>query len=146
MVSRHDPETRAALLGRQVRPRPAQPLGLVDRELALARVRVRAGEPQREERLRGHRLGAPQPDGVDRQVAGDRQQPGRHRAAPGVIGRRVPPCPHEGLLGDVLGPARVAHDRQRQAVDAPLEAADERGRGGPVARGQARQERIVGDG
>ena len=56
----------------------------------------------------------------------------------------VAPRPHERLLGDVLGRAGVAHHRERQPVDTPLEPGDE-GRGGlGVPGGQTGQQRIVG--
>ena len=56
------------------------------------------------------------------------------------------PGPQERLLGDVLGGAGLAHDRERQPEHPPLEAAHEcRGRFG-IAGCQAGEQGVVGDG
>jgi hypothetical protein len=46
------------------------------------------------------RLGRLDPYGVDGEVAGDRQETGRHPPAPWIVGSGVLPGSGEGLLGD----------------------------------------------
>ena len=66
-------------------------------------------------------------------------------AAPRVEAAGALPGSQEGVLGDVLGQARIAHDPHRDPEDPPLEALDERrGRVG-ITRGQAVEQRIVGN-
>ena len=82
------------------------------------------GAHQRGDRDRVGRVAAPQPDRVDGQVPGDREEPGRGRCPPGVVGRGVAPGPREGFLGNVLGAGGVAEDRERQPVHLALVAAN----------------------
>ena len=96
-----------------------------------------------DDELRIERLGRLHPDDVDREVASDRQQPGRDPPATRVVCAGVLPGSHERLLGDVLGGALVTHDRQHQAVDARLEAADERRRSVGIAGRETGYERFI---
>ena len=89
------------------------------------------------------RLGLLPPDDVDGDVAGDRQQPRRDPAATRIVRAGVLPGAHERLLGNILGGALVAHDRQHQAVHPRLETAGERRRGVRVAGRQTGQEGLV---
>ena len=56
-------------------------------------------------------------DGVDRPVAGDRQQPGGGRAALGRVAVAMAPERHEGLLRHVLRGAAIVQDAKREPVD-----------------------------
>ena len=72
------------------------------------------------DRVRVERLGALRAQVVDRQVAGDRQQPGRDPAAAGVVGAGVAPGAGERLLRDLLGDRVVAdHASPRARTRAP---------------------------
>jgi len=68
--------------------------------------------------------GAPGPQRVDGQVARDGERPAGHGPAPRVVHHRMSKDPDEGLLGDVLGAAGIAKDRQRQPEQALLVAPD----------------------
>jgi hypothetical protein len=81
------------------------------------------------------RLGRLHPDDVNREVAGDRQEPGHDTAAPRIVGSSVLPGSHERLLSHVLGRALVTNDCQDEAIDTRLEAARE-GRGGVRVAGR----------
>ena len=50
------------------------------------------------------------PDGVDRPVVDDRQQPRLHAAAPFDVAGGIPPRAQERVLDDVLGQGRVIRD------------------------------------
>ena len=89
------------------------------------------------DRVRVERLGALRAQVVDRQVAGDREQPGGDAAAAGVVVAGVAPGAGERLLGDLLGDGGVADHAHREPEHARLEAAHERGRGGCVPRGES---------
>jgi hypothetical protein len=85
-----------------------------------------------------------QAEGVDGQVAGDREEPGRHRAPTRIVRLGVPPGPRQRFLGDILGQSGVADHAERQAVDATLEPADEGGGGATVACAETSQQGLVG--
>ena len=80
---------------------------------------------------------------VDREIAGDREQPTHHAPAAGVVGRCVTPGTEKRLLGNILGGAVVGDDRARQTEDATLEAPDERRRSIRVAGSESRHQRVV---
>src|SRR5918994_7464152 len=94
--------------------------------------------------LRIDRVDAAHPRDIDREVAGDREQPGRDSSLALVVCAGVPPHARESLLRDLLRYMRLADDGQRQTVDPPLEATDERGRGIGIAGREASEQCLVG--
>src|SRR4029079_1011950 len=84
------------------------------------------------------------PQRVDGGVARDGEEPGRHTAAARVEDRSVAPRPHEHLLRDVFSRARVAADRECEAVHPALETGEERRRHHRVGPREAGEERVVG--
>ena len=90
-----------------------------------------------------HRDRAASPDGVDGEVPGDRQQPGRDVSAASVEGRRVAPGSQQRFLRDVLGGTGLAHDGEGQSEDPTLEPLDEGGRGVRVRQPEASEQRGV---
>ena len=80
---------------------------------------------------------------IDGAVAGDGQQPGRHRPASRVVGGGVPPCPHEALLGRFLRGGAIAEDRERQPEHPALEAPDEVGGCIGIARPEPGEQRLI---
>ena len=114
------PSSAPISLAVQRRERGVQPLGLLARDPPLLR-RARGIDGVREQVRRVDRLGPAQAGAVDRDVARDREQPRRHRAAPRVVGLGMPPGAQERLLRGLLRLAAVAEDRQREPEHAALE-------------------------
>lgn len=139
VAAHHSEHDGACLLGWQF-PEMLDGLRGVELLVDIARRVAQGGGDQVVEHRVVGRGGSPGADGVDRQVTGDRQQPGEHRSAPDVVGAGRLPGPQEGLLTDILGEPAIAGDRDRQAEDPALEAADEghRGRPSPSARAATR--------
>ena len=83
------------------------------------------------------------PDAVDRPPVGDRHDP-RHRAAlVRVEALGVAPDLGQDLLGDLLGPCRVADDAAADADDLGRDAVEEGGVGRRVTL-RARHQQLIG--
>ena len=112
--------------------------------------RVRRRRPHRAlgvaDRVRVQRLGALRPQVVDREVAGDREQPGGDPPAARVVGAGVAPRAHEGLLCDLLRDRGVADHAHGEPVHARLEPPHECGRGLRVPGGEPGDQRFIGRG
>src|SRR3984893_14262737 len=133
----------ATLLGRKLRERGAKARDVLvhgRRVLGASSLRRHLEHEQRF-RVDGHR--APQPYRVDREVAGDGEEPRRDGAAARVVCGGVAPGPQERLLSDVLGERGVTRDGDRKPEDPALEAPDERSRGLGVAGPEPGKKSVV---
>ncbi len=98
-------------------------------------------EPDQDRRVEADRPA--HSDCVDREIAGDREQPTHHAPASRVVRRRVTPGTEKRLLCDVFGRALVGDDGAGQTEDATLEAPDERRRRIRIAGSEPRYQRVV---
>jgi hypothetical protein len=80
---------------------------------------------------------------VDRDVAGDGQQPRGHRSPPGVVGGGAPPRPDERLLGRLLGRLAILQNRQGHPEHPALKAVHERDCGIGISRAQPGEQGFV---
>src|ERR671918_771595 len=102
--------------------------------------------PEVDQHARIHWFLPAQPQGVQGDVPGDGQEPGDHPASGGVERGRMPPGPQEGLLRHFFRQVRISQDRHGEAEHPALEPANERGRAVRIARGQAREQGLIGEG
>ena len=77
------------------------------------------------------------PQFVDRQVAGNREQPGGQGPHLRPVTVQLLPGAHEGVLGQILGEGRRAPHAAEKAEEGPLVAHHQRGKGLAVAGTEA---------
>ena len=137
-------QDRPSLLDGQFRELDAEPAELVGILGCLLGVDVRRrGEELAEEiGIEGHRVA--HAHRVDREVAGDREEPGGDRGPPRVVGRRMTPRALERDLGDVVGERRIAGHGDGQPEDPTLEPPDEHHGRVPLLEPDRGEERLIG--
>src|SRR5262249_53324904 len=81
--------------------------------------------------------------GGERLVAGDAEQPGRHRRA-ALVAAGVLPGVDEDFADHVVGQRGVAHDAQRETIDPHLVAREQGAHGELVAVGDLLDQDFVG--
>src|SRR5918996_1529949 len=101
--------------------------------------------PEVDQHARIHGFLTAQPQGVQGDVPGDGQEPGDHPASGGVERGRMPPGPQEALLRHFFRQVRISQDRHGEAEHPALEPAHECGRAVRIARGQAREQGLIGE-
>ena len=143
--SRPDKHDRSLLFDGEVGERRAEPIDVVVHHGGVGRFVARRRQGEREQRLGIDGQGPSHADRIDREVAGDREQPRRHAPRRASY---VAPCRH--ARSSASWATSSARRRSpvivtREAEDPALEPGDEGRRRFGVAGRHAGQERIVGD-
>ena len=120
---------------------PAELVSILGRLLGVG-ARRRGEELAEEIGIEGHRV--THSHGVDREVAGDREEPRGHRRPPGVVGRGMAPRALERDLGDVVGERRITGHGDGQPEDPSLEPPDKHHGRVPLLEPDRCEERLIG--